>query len=233
VTAASGPLASIVLPVHNQADHIGTIVERHAEVLAEVWPHHELVLVTNGCRDESVAVCEDLAARHQAVRTFDVTPGGWGRAVRAGLADAAGDVLCYTNSARTTTEQLALMLSYSRAYPEVVLKANRRLRDNMRRRMGSLLYNLEARALFDLPVWDVNGTPKIFPRSFDRLLRLEREDDLIDLEFVITCRREGYPLAEVPVMETTRHGGSSTTSLHSAWRMYSGAVGLKRALEQR
>lgn len=226
--AVPGPrLASIVLPVYNQADHIADVVQGHRVMLDWLWPDHELILVTNGCRDDSVAICRGLAEQHPTVRTLDLPVGGWGRAVLAGLRSAHGDVLCYTNSARTTPEVLALMLSYARAYPDVVLKANRRLRERRRRRLGSLLYNLEARALFDLAVWDINGTPKIFPRSFDRLVELRREDDLLDLEFVATCQRAGYPVIEVPVLAITRHSGASTTNLRSAMRMYAGAIRLR------
>jgi hypothetical protein len=110
-----------------------------------------------------------------------------------------------------------------------VLKANRRIRESVRRRLGSLLYNLEARALFDLAVWDVNGTPKIFPRSCDALVGLQRDDDLIDLEFVVACREQDYNVIEVPVLATTRHGGSSTTGYGSALRMYRGALEMRRA----
>ena len=128
----------------------------------------------------------------------------------------------------TTPEILALMLAYATAYPHVVLKANRRLRQSFRRRLGSLLYNLEARQLFNLSIWDINGTPKLFPRTFDRLLHLTRDDDLIDLEFAVVCRSESYPLLEVPILVNERHGGRSTTNYRSAARMYVGAYRLKR-----
>jgi glycosyltransferase involved in cell wall biosynthesis len=223
-------VASIVLPVHNQADHIAAVVRGHLAVLEHLWPRHEVLLVTNGCRDASVEVCVELAAGHPGVRTLDLEQGGWGRAVAAGLDQARGDVLCYANSARTTAETLALMLSYARAYPDIALKANRRLRESAYRRLGSLLYNLEARALFDLAVWDINGTPKVFPRRFDRLLDLGRQDDLIDLEWVVTCQRAGYPIIEVPILSTVRYGGTSTMRLTAAWRMYRGAFDLRREL---
>jgi hypothetical protein len=122
------------------------------------------------------------------------------------------------------------MLSYAHACPDIALKANRRLRESAYRRLGSLLYNLEARALFDLAVWDINGTPKVFPRSFGRLLELGRRDDLIDLEWVVTCQRAGYPIIEVPVVATVRHGGRSTTPLSAAWRIYRGVFDLRREL---
>ncbi len=180
---------SLILPVHDQADHIRRIVEAYVGVLRSKFEPWELVLVPNACTD----------------------------------------VLCYTNSARTTAEMLSLTLVYAHTYPRVVVKANRRLRDNAWRRFGSLLYNLECRTLFDLAVWDINGTPKVFPRTFTKLLELTRDDDLLDAEFALVCRRYGYPVVEVPLLETVRHSGRSTTNYTSALRMYAGAVRLARA----
>ncbi len=85
------------------------------------------------------------------------------------------------------------------------------------------LYNLECRMLFDSPVWDINGTPKIFPRQFKPLLEFSREDDLIDAEFIALCRKYDYPILEVPVLSTKRHSGKSTTNYNSALKMYIGA----------
>ncbi|HEX5852392.1 MAG TPA: glycosyltransferase [Solirubrobacteraceae bacterium] len=218
---------SVVLPVHNQADHIGGVVENYLGISRRLPLEVELVLVANACSDDSLAVCHALAASHPEVLVIEQSLGGWGRAVRAGLASAHGELLGYANSARTSPEILALMLSYAHAYPHVVLKANRKIRDSIFRRAGSLLYNLECRALFNMPTWDVNGTPKLFPRSFHELLKLHSSDDLIDAEFVLACQRASYPIIEVPLLATTRLGGRSTTNFRSAARMYRGAVGLR------
>lgn len=219
-------LISVVLPVHNQADHLAQIIEQYEDVLARLQTPHELILVTNACRDESVAVCSALAERYETVRTVNSEKGGWGLAVKLGLREARGDLLCYTNLARTKPQDLLLLLVYAVAYPSVVIKANRKIRESWRRRLGSLLYNLECRALFDLSFWDINGTPKIFPRGFEKLLMLLRDDDLIDAEFNVICRREGYPMVEVPIFSTKRHGGKTTTNYGSAIRMYWGAYQL-------
>ncbi len=227
---SSESMFSLVLPVHDQAEHLERVVLGHREMLERLgWPY-EILLVSNGCRDATPAVAQRLAAEHSGVRAFDLPAGGWGRAVRFGLRQAAGDLLCYTNSARTSTEVLALHVAYARAYPQVVLKANRKIRDSRRRRLGSLLYNLQARALFDLAWWDINGTPKVFPRSFDRLLALQHDDDLIDLEFSVVCQQAGYPVLEVPILSTERLGGRSTTGYWSAVRMYRGAFRVRRGL---
>jgi glycosyltransferase involved in cell wall biosynthesis len=224
----AGPrTVSLVLPVHNQADHITGVVESYVNVAGRVGMDVDFILVANACTDGSPDLCRQLARRYERVHVIEQSSGGWGRAVRAGLASADGELLGYTNCARTSPEILALTLSYARAYPGVVIKANRRVRDSLLRRTGSLLYNLECRALFDLATWDVNGTPKLFPRSFHRLRELRSARDLLDAEVMLVCRQQDYPVLEVPLLATTRLGGRSTTNLRSALRMYRGAAALR------
>ena len=172
-----------------------------------------------------------MEQQDKRIRTLCIDQGGWGRAVRHGLAQAGGDLICYTNSARTTAKDLVLMLLYGSVHDDCVVKANRKIRENWRRRLGSLLYNLECRYLFDLAYWDINGTPKVFPRSFGPLMGLEEDGDLIDLEFNAICRRQDYQVLEVPIFSKTRHSGRSTTNWRSAYRMYTGAYQLKRKLQ--
>lgn len=223
-------LVSIILPVYNQADHITEIVDKYEESLARAEIPHELLLVVNGSKDRSLEVCNSLAEQYEAVRTLHSVKGGWGLAVKLGLNEARGELVCYTNSARTSSEDLVLLLLYAIAYPNAVIKANRKIRESWRRRLGSLLYNLECRMLFDLSNWDINGTPKVFPRTYEKLLALKRNDDLIDAEFSVICRREGYRMLEVPIFSVRRHGGKSTTHYLSALKMYWGVYKMWRAL---
>lgn len=228
----SEPRVSVVLPVYNQADHIGSVIDGYRVTLENANVSFELLPIINGTRkDDSAEICRALSDKHPSIRTFVIDEGGWGRAVRHGIAEARGEILCFTNSARTTSDDLLLLLLYGITHPDVVVKANRRIRESLRRRAGSLLYNLECRALFDLSAWDVNGTPKVFSRRFEPLLHLTRDDDLIDLEFGAICRRENYRIIEVPLFSTTRSGGRSTTNYGSAIKMYLGAWRMRRAGE--
>ena len=219
-------LISIVLPVHNQSDHVESLIENYISCLRSIPVPFEIILVVNNSRDNSLTICQNLAHRHTFIRTIHSEAGGWGLAVRLGLETARGDLLCYTNSARTRPEDLLLFVLYGISNPQVVIKANRKLRDNWRRRLGSLLYNIEVRFLFDLPYWDINGTPKVFPRSCDQLLQLQENGDLIDAEFNAICRQLNYPMIEVPLVAIGRRGGKSTTNYASAIGMYVGAIRL-------
>jgi len=228
-------LASVVLPVYNQADHIEAVLVEYLKALERLDFPTEILPVINGPRrDDSLERCrtlqEQYAGKHASIRTLCIDQGGWGRAVRHGLSQANGDLICYTNSARTTAKDLVLMLLYGSVHNDCVVKANRKIRESWRRRLGSLLYNLECRYLFDLAYWDINGTPKVFPRSFTPLMELQEDGDLIDLEFNALCRRLDYQVLEVPVFSKTRHSGKSTTNWRSAYRMYTGAYQLKQKM---
>ncbi len=225
-------LVSIILPIYNQADHLAQIVDDYEGALTRIQNPHELILALNACRDDSSIVARELAAKYPSVKVLETESGGWGLSIKMGLHNARGDILCYTNSARTTGQDLVLALLYAIVFPSVVIKANRRIRENWRRRFGSLLYNLQCRSMFDLPTWDINGTPKVFPRKFEKLLNLRSDDDLIDAEFNVVCQRAGYPILELPMFSSRRHGGKSTTTLRSAFRLYRGAFRLRRMLRE-
>jgi glycosyltransferase involved in cell wall biosynthesis len=224
-------LASVILPVHNQAEHIRGVLEDYRAALDRLDFAYELLPVINGPRrDQSLEICEAMEKEDPRIRALCIDKGGWGRAVRHGLSKARGDMLCYTNSARTTPKDLLLVLLYGSVHDDCVVKASRKVRESWKRRLGSLLYNLECRALFDLPYWDINGTPKVFHRRHARLLEVTRNDDLIDLEFNVICRREDYPVIEVPTFASRRFSGRSTTNVRSAFLMYTGALEMRRGL---
>jgi glycosyltransferase involved in cell wall biosynthesis len=223
ISAHGRPTISVVLPVHNQAAHIAAIVGGYRDALGQIGRPYEIVLVLNGCRDESFAVCTTLAQTFPDITVIDDPRAGWGLAVKAGLRAARGDLLCYTNCARTSAADLEQLIGRGLEQPHTVFKAIRRVRDNWKRRLGSFLYNAECRLLFGLPTRDVNATPKVFSRSHAALLTLTSDDDLLDAEFMRTCVREGIPVVEVPIFSNRRQGGSSTTNYTSAVRMYAGA----------
>jgi len=114
VTAGPPPLISVVLPVHNQAAHIGAIIASYHEVLAQLGQPYEIVLSVNGSSDDSVDVCETLAQTYPEIRVVSDARAGWGLAVKNGLLAARGDLLCYTNCARTSATDLQQLLEMVR-----------------------------------------------------------------------------------------------------------------------
>jgi hypothetical protein len=197
------------------------------DTIGQPW---EILLVPDAravTRDEVRDVCEQIASADSRVRLC-VPADGWGAAVVAGLRASEGELLCYTNYERTSAQVLSIVLSFALRNPELVLRANRRTRDTGVHRLGSLLFNLECRAVLGVPAWDINGTPKVFPRAFGKLLELTRTDDLFDAEFSLVCEREGYPVVEIPVDAGLIPGSRTRPDYLAALRMYTGVPALRR-----
>ena len=219
-------LISIVLPVYNQADHISEVLESYIEALKTIEYPHEMIVIVNGSHDNSLAICRSLEKTYPSIRVLEITKKGWGLSVKKGLAEAKGNLICYTNSTRTHPEELVKLINYGIRNQDSVVLASRKNRQSSLRQIGSILYNLQSRYFFNLYTWDINGTPKVFSRNFGKLLQLTRDDDLIDLEFNITCYSEGYPILEVPTFTAKRSGGTSTTNFVTAYKMYSRVIKL-------
>jgi glycosyltransferase involved in cell wall biosynthesis len=220
---------SVVLPVQDQEGHIRGVVESHLARLDRLPVPVEILLVANAASDRTEAICADLAARHSNVRHLSLERPGAGRAYRDGLANARGEWLCIANSARTTSELLAEMASeVLRRERPLLLMAKRTGRRSPYRRVASFAYSLECRLFLGLRWRDVNGTPKIFPRTFTRLLDLRSDGDEIDAELLYACVREGYPVVEWPIPFPARHEGRSTTGVRTGLRMYAAVPRMRR-----
>jgi len=221
-----GGVISLILPCRNQADHIGELLLRYLCALETLGQPFEIIAVPNKCADATQAIAEEIASRDARLRVGPNPLGGWGRSVRAGLDIARGSILAYTNTARTEPESLRPFFDLHREQPGSLVKARRVQRNAPFREIGSLLYNIEARLLFGLGSGDVNGTPKIFGADFYRSLDLTANGDLFDLELMAHAHRR-LTIHEIPVAGFKRHGGTSTTTMKSALKMYLGALQLR------
>jgi glycosyltransferase involved in cell wall biosynthesis len=217
---------SLVLPVRNQADHIGPILERYLGALDGHGWSFELVVVPNACTDASPRIVSELAARDPRIRVVENPAGGWGLSVRTGLDAARGRLVGYTNSARTEPETIPALVQLLIENGGSLVKVSRHSRGDLTRQIGSLLYNLECDLFLRTRLRDVNGTPKLFARSLLDRVVLRSDGDLIDVELLAQCRPLGVPVIEVPRPGFKRHGGRSTTDFVSAFKMYAGVVGL-------
>jgi hypothetical protein len=73
--------------------------------------------------------------------------------------------------------------------------------DGPYRRVVSAVYNLAFAVLFGTRgIWDVNGKPKGLTRAAYEALDLESDDWFIDAEIVLSARRRGLAVAELPVV---------------------------------
>jgi len=228
----NAPHLSLVLPCRDQGDHIGPLLRRYAHALQGLECGFEIIVVPNACRDDTLQIVRSEAEVDPQIRVLENSRGGWGLSVIVGLRAARGEVLCYTNSARTEPlDVVRLYRVYASAAP-CIAKVRRVRRKDMKRQIGSWLYNVEGRVLLGVGTMDVNETPKIFSRHVYDRLDLAEEGDLIDLELLAKAKHAGVRVIEPEIEGFKRHGGKSRTNWIAAYRMYLSALRVRRQIRR-
>lgn len=224
------PRISVILPIYNQSSHLDFLFEQYTTRLPQLNVTWELLFIVNGSRDDSYNKAQSLANGNPNVIVHNLQLGGWGRAVKFGIAQAKGELVCYTNSARTAIDDLILVLTYALSSDKTVIKTSRIVRESFIRKIGSIVYNYENRKLLGTPIWDVNGTPKVINYKYLKNIELISDDDLIDAEIMAKIYRSQVQIVEILIVSTKRLGGRSTTSFKSAWKMYTGLFKLSKLI---
>ena len=225
------PEFSIILPLYKQENQIQKIVDDYTTHLDKTGYSYEILLVINGLFDKSFDIASEIAKNKPALKVHQLEKTGWGLAVNYGISQAQGELICYTNSARTKIHELIMILQYAKVNTDNIVKANRIIRETFLRRFGSVLYNFENRAFFRTPIWDVNGTPKVFPAKHLKEMTIISNNDLIDAEIIARCFKKNFPIIEIPILSTERISGKSTTNIKSALNMYFGLFKLRNKIK--
>ena len=91
---STNPQLSVVVPVHNEADVIPTLLNRLALVFRKLEMTTELLFVDDGSRDNSVALLLQARRRYPDIRVLQLSRNfGKEAAVTAGLTHAKGDAV--------------------------------------------------------------------------------------------------------------------------------------------
>ena len=214
------PKYSIVVPAYNERERIGGTLEQLLEHLhAHKW-NAEIVVVDDGSGDDSFQLVSRFALEHPEVRVIQ-NPGnqGKGYAVRNGMLNARGEVLLFTDADLSSPISEAAKLFAALEQGADVAIGSRWLdpslqfvRQSLKRRALSRLYNLFLRAVLQFPYHDTQCGFKAFNRQAAQMIfpqqRITRWG--FDPEILFLAHRMGLKVAEVPV----RWGHDERSKIH-------------------
>ena len=88
-------LISVIVPVYNAEKYIRKCV---ASIQEQSYSHFELILINDGSKDNSLALCKELATLDQRIIVHDRINGGASAARNTGLDIAKGDYIVFVDS---------------------------------------------------------------------------------------------------------------------------------------
>lgn len=94
MSSEARPVLSVVIPAHNEAGCIQATLDRLTERLEASGIDHEIIVVNDHSTDDTAQILERVKARAARVRGVEnLQDGGFGWAVRTGIAAARGDAI--------------------------------------------------------------------------------------------------------------------------------------------
>jgi glycosyltransferase involved in cell wall biosynthesis len=85
------PFLSVVVPAYNEANRIGSFIDRMREALPGLVPSWEILVADDGSQDGTREIVTGYAAADPRIRLLSLPHRGKGETVRRGLLDAAGE----------------------------------------------------------------------------------------------------------------------------------------------
>lgn len=199
-------LITIVVPVHNEAEHIPKLIPAMiAEVAAAVGPQ-ELLIVENGSTDNSrevaESVCGQLSSDGWKAQVLALPDADYGAAMRHGFANSNGDWVINFDidyySGGFVAEAVGTGADIVIASKRAPGSTDQRSRF---RRAATATFNLILRYLLDSKVSDTHGIKAFRKPIIERhLAQTVSNQDLFDTELILRAERAGARIVELPVV---------------------------------
>ena len=220
----AAPSLLLLIPAHNEEKRIEPTLREYAEYFRRKYNgKFQLVVVLNGCRDDTLGVVNRVATDFPEISALNFPdPIGKGGALIEGLKLAPNtEVIGYVDADGATGPQAFLELVRltaqadcvigSRWLPGAVLHQSQ----PWLRRFFSRVFHAIVQGLFWMDIADTQCPAKVIRRAaIEKIHSALRIADLaFDVNLLYALKREGFRILEVPTEWTDKIGSKVTQSL--------------------
>ena len=211
MTQSADPSLVLLVPAYNEEERIGPVLRRYAEYFRNHYKgRFEIVVVLNGCRDNTLGVVEAASADFPEIRSLEyVNPIGKGGALIEGLKLApTADLIGYVDADGATPPEAFLDLVRhcrevdcaigSRWLPESQVEEVQ----SLKRRIFSRCFHIYVEFLFWMGIKDTQCGAKVMRRDAVQAVheRLCIADVAFDINLLYSIKRAGFTIREVPTV---------------------------------
>jgi len=215
------PEVTVVIPLYDEVDNIGELVERVGSALLGTGRTFEVICVDDGSRDNSAALLAELAATRPWLKPlYLIRNYGQSAALQAGF-DAARGVVIVTldGDLQNDPDDIPRLLKLMDERPDVdVISGWRQNRQDrtLSRKVPSVLANRLISRVTGVRLHDYGCTLKLYRAHVIRDLRLYGE---LHRFLPVLAAEVGANIIEVPVSHHPRRRGASRYGISRTYRV--------------
>ena len=211
------PSLLLLIPAYNEEDRIGPVLREYAQFFVREYDGpFEIVVVLNGCVDDTAGVVQGVARDHPCVRLIEFKdPIGKGGALIEGLKLAPqADLVGYVDADGATSPAAFFELVRradradcviaSRWMPGAVIHQTQ----TNKRQFASRVFHMIVQGLFWMNIKDTQCGAKVMRRQVVEAVHpsLRIADMAFDINLLYSIKRAGFTILEVPTVWTDKMG---------------------------
>lgn len=207
----SAPSVTVVVPCFNEAETLELTLDDLVSVMGQSRFDWEVLVVDDGSRDDSAAICESYGKRESRVQLVKHRHNmGSGQAIWTGVQHAQGDYVIYVPAdGQFDHGEIPMFVEAAEDGADIVI-GHRLSRDDytLYRRTSSWVFLKLCNTLFEHQFQDVNWV-HLWRRSiFDEIEPKSRGVFFLE-EILVRARDHGRTVSEVPSEYRPRQGGTA------------------------
>lgn len=208
---------SVVVPMHNESDHIATLIPQMTDTIAHaLGGPQEIWMVENGSTDSTASEARTMAQLLRSAgwtaHVIELAEPNYGAAMREGFRQANGDWVInfdidyfsggFVGDLKTATADVVIASKRAPGSDD---------QRSMLRKLATWFFNLILRLLLGSNISDTHGI-----KAFRREVLVEVEPltlsafDLFDTELVLRAERMGFQITEVPIVVEERRPATNS-----------------------
>jgi len=201
---------SVCLPAYNEQANIRDTLTVACAILPAFVQDFEIVVVDDGCTDQTAALVAELAEDEPRIRLVRHEHNrGYGAAVATGLRAARGDLVFFMDSdGQFSLLDLGQLLVKMQGH-EAAIGYRYARADSLRRRLMAWGWNRLVGLVLGVRVRDLDCAFKLFRREVIDGVRLTATSPAINAEILLQCAQAGVRIAQTPVQHYPRYHGEA------------------------
>jgi len=198
---------SIIIPAHNEAENIGTLVRE----IRSLYPEAEVIVVNDGSTDETAKVAHEAGAEVYS-HPYNI---GNGAAIKSGIRAGSGDILVFMDAdGQHNPEDVARLLELFPEYDMVVGARSFSGQASFGRAIGNKVYNWLGSYVAKFPIHDLtSGFRAVKADIAHGFLYLLPNTYSYPTTLTLGVLRSGRSLKYIPIQARSRKRGTSGIKL--------------------